>query len=189
MSLSDEKRAQRVVAQATRAAAAQAADEQARAAATARLLAALKGARVVSGYLPIRDEIDPLPALAALHAQGAAVCMPVVAGKGLPLTFRLWSPGCALVEGPFRVMIPAEDRPVSPEILVTPMLAFDRAGYRLGYGGGFYDRTLAALRAAGPARAVGFAWAAQEVTAVPRDGTDARLDLIVTEAETIPPCG
>jgi 5-formyltetrahydrofolate cyclo-ligase len=189
VSLSDEKRALRVAAQAARAAAAQAADPEARAAATARLLAALKGARVVSGYLPIRDEIDPLPALAALSEQGAAVCMPVVAGKGLPLSFRLWSPGCALVEGPFRVMIPAEDRPVVPEVLVTPMLAFDRAGFRLGYGGGFYDRTLAALRAAGGARAVGFAWAAQEVAAVPCDATDARLDAIVTEAEAIHPCG
>lgn len=189
MRLSDEKRSLRLTAQAARAAAAQAADAKARAAATARLLSALEGARVVSGYLPIRDEIDPLPGLAALHAQGAAVCMPVVAGKDQPLTFRLWSPGCALVEGPFRVMIPAEDRPMVPEVLVTPMLAFDRAGFRLGYGGGFYDRTLAALRAAGPARAVGFAWAAQEVASVPRDRTDARLDLIVTEAEAIHPCG
>jgi 5-formyltetrahydrofolate cyclo-ligase len=189
MSLSDEKRALRLTAQAARAAAAQAAGAEARAAATARLLSTVAGARAVSGYLPIRDEIDPLPALAALHAQGAAVCMPVVAGKGLPLTFRLWSPGCALVEGPFGVMIPAEDRPATPEVLVTPMLAFDRAGFRLGYGGGFYDRTLAALRAAGPTLAVGFAWAAQEVAAVPRDGTDARLDLIVTEAETVFPCG
>jgi 5-formyltetrahydrofolate cyclo-ligase len=189
MSLADEKRALRAAAQAAREVAARAADDRARAAATARLLAALAGARAVSGYLPIRDEIDPLPALAALHAAGVAVCMPVVAGRGLPLTFRLWSPGCALAEGPFRVMIPAEDRPATPQALVTPMLAFDRAGYRLGYGGGFYDRTLAALRAAGSARAVGFAWAGQEVARVPRDETDARLDLIVTEAETIDPCG
>jgi 5-formyltetrahydrofolate cyclo-ligase len=189
MSVTDAKRALRAAAQAARAAAAQSAGAEARAAATASLLAALAGARVVSGYLPIRGEIDPLPALTALHAQGVAVCMPVVAGKGLPLAFRLWSPGCALEAGPFGVMIPAEDRPATPEALVTPMLAFDRAGWRLGYGGGFYDRTLAALRAAGAARAVGFAWAAQEVAAVPRDATDARLDVVVTEAETIHPCG
>jgi 5-formyltetrahydrofolate cyclo-ligase len=184
-----EKRAARAAAQARRAAAAAAAPPGAREAAAARLLAALEGAAVVSAYLPIRDEADPLPAMAALHARGVAVCVPVVEGRGLPLRFRLWRPGCALVEGPFGVRIPAEDRPATPGALAVPLLAFDRAGFRLGYGGGFYDRTLTALRAAGPVRAVGFARAAQEVAAVPRDDTDARLDLIVTEAETIAPEG
>ncbi len=187
--LAQAKAALRAAAQAARGAARADVGTACPEAATAGLLAALAGARVVSGYLPIRDEIDPLPALSRLHADGVALCMPVVVARGAPLAFRPWTPGCALERGPFGVMIPVEDRPAVPEALVVPMLAFDRKGHRLGYGGGFYDRTLAALRASGAVRAVGFAWAAQRVDAVPHDATDARLDRIVTERETLIPCG
>jgi len=86
------------------------------------------------------------------------------------------------------VEIPLDDLPATPDLVIAPLLAFDRAGFRLGYGGGFYDRTLAALRARGPLLAIGLAYAAQEVAATPRDETDARLDMIVTEDEVIP-CG
>jgi 5-formyltetrahydrofolate cyclo-ligase len=134
--------------------------------------------RVLSGYMPMRTEIDPLPAMAA-H-QGA-VGVPVIIGKAMPLRFREWSPGCRLVEGAFKALVPEEGAWVEPEVLIVPLLAFDARGYRLGYGGGFYDRTLEGLRAKGPVLAVGFAFAAQEVAEVPIDATDQRLDVMVTE--------
>jgi 5-formyltetrahydrofolate cyclo-ligase len=134
--------------------------------------------RVLSGYMPMRTEIDPLPAMAA-H-QGP-VGVPVIIGKGQPLRFREWSPGSAMIEGAFKALIPEEGAWVEPEVLIVPLLAFDARGYRLGYGGGFYDRTLEGLRARGPVMAVGFAFAAQEVPEVPTDATDQRLDAVVTE--------
>lgn len=134
--------------------------------------------KVLSGYMPMRTEIDPLPAMAA-H-QGP-VGVPVIIGKGQPLRFREWSPGCRLIEGAFKALIPEEGAWVEPQVLIVPLLAFDARGYRLGYGGGFYDRTLEGLRAKGPVLAVGFAFAAQEVDEVPTEPTDQRLDAIVTE--------
>lgn len=134
--------------------------------------------RVLSGYMPMRTEIDPLPAMAA-H-QGP-VGVPVIIGKGQPLRFREWTPGSMMVEGAFKALIPEEGAWVEPEVLIVPLLAFDARGYRLGYGGGFYDRTLEGLRARGPVMAVGFAFAAQEVPEVPTDATDQRLDAVVTE--------
>jgi 5-formyltetrahydrofolate cyclo-ligase len=143
----------------------------------ADFLAGQRG-RVLSGYMPMRTEIDPLPAMAA-H-QGP-VGVPVIVAKATPLRFREWSPGCPMVEGAFKAMIPEEGAWVEPQVLIVPMLAFDARGYRLGYGGGFYDRTLEGLRARGPVLAVGFAFAAQEVAEVPTDEFDQRLDAVVTE--------
>jgi 5-formyltetrahydrofolate cyclo-ligase len=143
----------------------------------ADFLAGQRG-RVLSGYMPMRTEIDPLPAMAA-H-QGP-VGVPVIIAKATPLRFREWSPGCPMVEGAFKAMIPEEGAWVEPDVLIVPMLAFDARGYRLGYGGGFYDRTLEGLRARGPVLAVGFAFAAQEVAEVPTDEFDQRLDAVVTE--------
>lgn len=134
--------------------------------------------KALSGYMPMRSEIDPLSAMAA-H-QGP-VGVPVILEKAAPLRFREWSPGCRLVEGAFRAMIPEEGAWIEPEVMIVPMLAFDARGYRLGYGGGFYDRTLELLRARGPVLAVGFAFAAQEMAEVPVDGFDQRLDAVVTE--------
>lgn len=134
--------------------------------------------RVLSGYMPMRTEIDPLPAMAA-H-QGP-VGVPVIIGKGQPLRFREWSPGARMVEGSFKALIPEEGAWVEPEVLIVPLLSFDARGYRLGYGGGFYDRTLEGLRARGRVLAVGFAFAAQEVAEVPTEPTDQRLDAVVTE--------
>ena len=105
----------------------------------------------------------------------------MIVAKAAPLRFREWSPGCRLIEGAFRARIPEEGGWVEPEVLIVPMLAFDARGYRLGYGGGFYDRTLEQLRAQGPVLAVGFAFAAQEVAKVPTDAFDQRLDAVVTE--------
>ena len=140
-------------------------------------LSAQAGA-VLSGYMPMRSEIDPLPAMAAHRG---VVGVPVIPGPAQPLRFREWSPGCAMEDGGFGTQIPSEGAWVEPAVVIVPLLAFDARGYRLGYGGGFYDRTLQALRAKRPTLAVGFAFAAQEVDEVPIDAFDQQLDAIVTE--------
>ena len=138
----------------------------------------------VSAYWPMRDEIDPLPAMRALHARGHPVALPVMTGKDRPLIFRAWHPDQELVDGGFGTKMPPADAPeVQPQILLAPMLAFDGAGYRLGYGGGFYDRTLAKLRGLNSlTRGVGLAFAGQRVEALPRGRYDQPLDMIVTES-------
>ncbi len=155
-------------------------DRQAALAAHLTIALAPHKGRPLSGYLPIRSEADPLPAMTALSRHGP-VGVPEVVGRGLPLRFRIWTPDTALEEGPFGVMLPKASAGMVPEVLIVPMLAFDASGFRLGYGGGFYDRTLAALRAAGPVTAIGLAFAAQEVDALPVEATDQPLDAIVTE--------
>ena len=141
------------------------------------------GATCVSGYAPIRTEIDPSPIHDQLNAQGVALCLPVVQAAGQPLSFRAWRPGDAMVPGAFCAPIPEADVAAVPDLLITPLLAFDTKGYRLGYGGGFYDRTLEILRTEGRAIALGFAYDAQRVDQVPREPTDQRLDAIVTEVQ------
>ncbi len=135
--------------------------------------------KVLAGYLAMRDEIDPMPALLAHHGP---VGLPVMEGKGMPLRFRAWHPGAELADGGFGTRIPAAGAWLDPDILIVPMVAFDCRGYRLGYGGGFYDRTLAELRARKPILAIGFAFDAQELAQVPTEPTDQRLDLLVTES-------
>jgi 5-formyltetrahydrofolate cyclo-ligase len=139
---------------------------------------AVQRGKVLSGYMPMRTEIDPLPAMAAHEGP---VGVPVIVAKAAPLRFREWSPGCLMVEGAFKALIPEAGAWVVPEVLIVPLLAWDRRGYRLGYGGGFYDRTLEGLRARGPVLAVGYAFSAQEVAEVPTDAFDQRLDAVVTE--------
>ncbi len=134
----------------------------------------------LAGYMPIRTEIDPRPAMAEASAHGA-VGVPVIQGEGQPLAFSRWSPGGAMREGPFGAQVPLVDDFFAPEILIVPLVAFSRQGGRLGYGGGFYDRTLAQLRAQRATLAIGFAYAAQEADDLPLEPTDERLDLIVTE--------
>ncbi len=136
---------------------------------------------VVAGYLPIRSEIDPRPAMLAVLALGLQVCVPVIEAVAQPLVFHGWTPECATVRGRFGVEVPATGAVVRPDVLLVPMLAFDARGHRLGYGGGFYDRTIAALRAEGRLLALGLAYAAQEMPAVPLGDHDMRLDAIVTE--------
>ncbi|MAY66032.1 MAG: 5-formyltetrahydrofolate cyclo-ligase [Rhodospirillaceae bacterium] len=141
----------------------------------------------VSGYLAMQDEMDVLPAVLAMAANGWQGCLPVVVGKGQRLQFRAWSPGTELEDGVFGTRHPVTGgADVRPDLLLVPLLAFDRSGYRLGWGGGFYDRTLADLRKSGtPVAAVGVGYSAQEVDAVPRDHYDARLDWVVTEEDII----
>ncbi len=142
--------------------------------------------RTLSGYWPMRSEIDPRPAMEAAARHGP-VALPVVEGPGRPLAFRRWTPGAALAAAGFGTRVPEAGEEVLPEVLVVPLLAFTARGERLGYGGGFYDRTLTDLRARGPVTAIGFAFAAQQVEALPLEPTDERLDLIVTEAGVLVP--
>lgn len=150
------------------------------------LVAALEpfGGRCLSGYWPMRGEADPLP---AMHGHDGPLCLPVVTGKAVPLVFRHWDGG-DLVPGPFGTSHPPESaRVVTPQVLIVPLAAFDRAGNRIGYGGGYYDRTLQLLRRAGPTVAIGLAFAAQELPAIPAEPFDQPLDLIVTEGQIIRP--
>lgn len=150
-------------------------------------IAPLDDVRVVSAYLPMRSEIDPTPLMLALIGLGYVVAAPVIAGRGLPLVFRTWRPGEAAARGPLGAPHPVEGETVAPDLVIAPLLAFDAEGWRLGYGGGYYDRTLAALRAAKPVAALGLAFAGQEVERVPHGPNDARLDAIVTEAGLVRP--
>jgi 5-formyltetrahydrofolate cyclo-ligase len=144
---------------------------------------------VISGFFPYKSEISALPLLTRLHGDGWTLAMPVVVGEGLPLTFRIWAPGEPTVAGIWNIPVPAETSPEGlPDVLLVPMLAFDARGYRLGYGGGFYDRTLIKLRALKPIVAIGVAYSGQEVAEVPRADHDQPLDYIMTEKATFP-CG
>lgn len=135
-----------------------------------------------AGFMPINTEIDPRPAMAEMTAYGP-VGVPVIQAPATPLKFAEWTPECVMVEGAFKAQIPADLTWIRPEIVIVPLVAFDRAGGRLGYGGGFYDRTLEGLRAKGPVLAVGFAFAAQEAANLPLEATDQPLDMMITEKE------
>jgi 5-formyltetrahydrofolate cyclo-ligase len=141
---------------------------------------------IVSGFMPMKSEINPVPLMRALAEAGARLALPVVAGRGQPLTMRAYAFGDALASGPWGIREPKPDAPeVSPDVLLVPLLAFDRRGHRIGYGAGYYDMTITALRAKKPVTAIGIAYAAQEVDAVPATPRDARLDLVLTEREMI----
>ena len=138
---------------------------------------------IVSGYWPLADEFDPRPAMTRLAALGHPLALPRVQGRGRPLAFHAWQPSDPLFAGPFQVMEPSPDAPLSnPHVLLVPLLAFDRSGRRLGYGAGYYDMVLRDLRARSPAPcAIGVAFAAQEVAEVPTGPRDQMLDAVVTE--------
>jgi 5-formyltetrahydrofolate cyclo-ligase len=133
-------------------------------------------------YWPIRGEPDLRPWMESVRKRGGTCALPVVVAPRTPVEFRPWHPGIPLARGVWDIPVPAEGAAVVPDIVIAPLVGFDAGCYRLGYGGGYYDRTLAALRAgAGRVRAVGFAWAAQEMAALPVEAFDARLDAVVTE--------
>ena len=140
--------------------------------------------RPLAGFMPIHTEINPLPVMAAMSEHGP-VAVPVIEARGKPLCFRRWRPGCAMEPGPYGAAVPVSGEELVPEVVIVPLVAFDRTGGRLGYGGGFYDRTLERLRARGPLLAFGFAYAAQEADSLPLEETDQPLDAIVTEAEIL----
>lgn len=152
-----------------------------------RLIAWLPAARlargaVIAAYWPIRDELDPRPLVQALAEGGHGLALPVSVARGTALAFRTWKLGDPLVADIMRIEAPLSSAPeVVPSLVLVPMLAFDRGCRRLGYGAGFYDRTLATLRAGGTVIAVGLAFSAQEVERVPVAEDDAPLDAVVTE--------
>ena len=138
----------------------------------------------LAGYMPIRTEINPLPAMEEAAAHGR-VGVPVILGEGQPLQFSEWSPEGEMKDGPFGAKIPFEDRFFDPGIVIVPLVAYDANGGRLGYGGGFYDRTLELLRSRRPTLAVGFAYADQFAERLPLQPTDQPLDLLITENEVL----
>ena len=138
---------------------------------------------VVSGFWPMGAEIDLRPLLTTLSERGVTCVLPVVKKKDAPLVFREWRPDTEMCAAGFGTKEPPPDAPEhAPTVVLAPLLAFDKEGFRIGYGGGYYDRTLAMLRAGGSVTVIGVAYAAQELEAVPRDGYDQPLDWIVTEA-------
>jgi 5-formyltetrahydrofolate cyclo-ligase len=150
--------------------------------------AGTSAAPVVSVYWPIRSELNTRPLIDALAAAGYRIVLPVMHKVKHPLVFRDFTPGDDLVKGPFGLSEPAEDKPArDPDILFSPLAAFDRRGFRLGYGGGIYDATLAELRPRKQVTAIGVAYACQETGHVPTEPHDQRLDYLLTERELITP--
>ncbi len=147
---------------------------------------AITSGTIISGFMPLKSEINPLPLMQKLSKAGARLALPAIAGRGKPLIMRAWEFGAPLDRGQWGIREPKPDAPeVDPDILLVPLLAFDRAGYRLGYGAGYYDMTIHRLRGLKPVTAVGIAFAAQEVPKIPTTPRDERLDLVLTEREVI----
>jgi 5-formyltetrahydrofolate cyclo-ligase len=138
--------------------------------------------QVIAGYRPMRDEADLMPLLRELARRGAILALPVVAAKAQPLLFRRWTPDQPLEAGPFGTSHPPVGAEILiPDLLLVPLLAFDETGTRLGYGGGYYDRSLAALRRSRTIVAVGIGYEAQCLASLPCQSHDQRLDWMVTE--------
>jgi 5-formyltetrahydrofolate cyclo-ligase len=149
-------------------------------------LAKLWRAQIVSAFHPLRGEPDTLPLLAGLAGEGYATALPVVTGRGLPLSFHSWRPGEPTRAGAMSIREPLGSAPaLEPDLLFVPLACFDRRGHRIGYGAGFYDRSLARLRAMKRVYAVGVAFELCEVAAVPYEPHDESLDAVVTEQETM----
>jgi 5-formyltetrahydrofolate cyclo-ligase len=143
---------------------------------------------IVAGFSPMKakSEINPIPLLRKLADAGARLALPAIAGRGLPLIMRAWKFGAPLAEGQWGIREPMPDAPeVAPDILIVPLACFDRHGHRIGYGAGYYDLTINALRAQKKVITIGIAYAAQEIPKVPATTRDARLDLVLTEREVI----
>jgi 5-formyltetrahydrofolate cyclo-ligase len=141
---------------------------------------------IVSGFMPLKSEISPLPLMQKLAEQGARLALPRIVGRGSPLSVRAWEFGGPLERGQWGIREPKADAPeVDPDVVLVPLLAFDRAGYRIGYGAGYYDMTIKRLRELKAMTAVGVAFAAQEVPEIPKTPRDERLDLVLTEHEVI----
>ena len=183
MKVSDAKDAARKAAFARR----KLADRSAEAVANRHLVDAIRevNGSAVSGFWPIRTEIDPRPAMGDL-SESHQICLPVVQGDGQALIFRAWQPDADMVEGAFGAAIPLDETLCTPDILIVPLAAFDQKGFRLGYGGGFYDRTLEGLRGCGKAIAIGFAFDVQlSPEPLPIEPTDQPLDAMVTESGVV----
>jgi 5-formyltetrahydrofolate cyclo-ligase len=151
-----------------------------------RLPVAVDRGSVVSGFMPIRTEINPIPLLRRCAEAGAQLALPAIVGRGKALSLRSWSLGEKLIPGQWGIREPPADASeVKPDFMLVPLAAFDRSGGRIGYGAGYYDMTISAVRAHKPVVVIGVAYAAQEVPEVPILAHDARLDLVLTEREMI----
>ncbi|MEJ8574069.1 5-formyltetrahydrofolate cyclo-ligase [Microbaculum marinum] len=145
-------------------------------------IARLAGRGTVSCFFSFGDELDTAPLIGELVRRGSPLALPVVTGRGQPLTFRRWQPGDPMGRGAFGIREPLETAPVAePRVVLVPLLLYDRRGYRIGYGGGYYDRTLAAARADRKIAAIGLAFSAQEIGRVPTDRYDQPVDWVLTE--------
>ncbi len=146
----------------------------------------IKSGTVVSGFMPLKSEINPLPLMQKLAEQGALLALPRIVSRGSPLSMRAWEFGGRLDRGQWGIREPKADaREADPDVLLVPLLAFDRGGYRIGYGAGYYDMTIKRLRGLKAVAAVGIAFAAQEVSEIPKTPRDERLDIVLTEREVI----
>jgi 5-formyltetrahydrofolate cyclo-ligase len=141
---------------------------------------------IVSGFMPMKSEINPLPLMRKLAAAGARLALPAIAGRDKPLIMRAYKFGDELARGQWDIREPTpQAAEVAPDILLVPLACFDRAGHRIGFGAGYYDLTIAALRAKKKITTVGIAFAAQEIREVPATPRDERLDFVLTEREAI----
>ena len=139
----------------------------------------------IAAYRPIRSELDPTPLMRALYCRGARLSVPVIEAKGAPLRFMRWTPDAQMVVGPFGAEVPEAGDEVAPSLFLTPLVAFSSKGARLGYGGGFYDRTFAAARLVRRIRTVGLAFSCQQASEIPQEPTDQPLDAVITEQEAL----
>ena len=146
----------------------------------------MKQGAFVSGYSPMKSEFNPVPLMRKLADAGATLALPVVVGRGRPLVMRTWAFGDEMATGVWGIREPKSGAPeVFPDIMLVPLVAFDRHGHRIGYGAGYYDMTIARIRGMKPVVAIGVAFAAQEIERVPATAFDARLDLVLTERDVI----
>ena len=136
---------------------------------------------MIAGFASTGDEIDLWPLLHHLHQDGRQLALPVVTAPNTPLEFRQWTPHCEMATDRYGIAFPKRGKAITPTLILVPLLAFTATGDRLGYGGGYYDRTLAKLRAEGDIFACGVAYAGQEAAFIPTDAHDERLDGILTE--------
>lgn len=152
---------------------------------TAALVQALpfRPGALIGFYWPFKGEYDPRPLARSLHARGTRLALPVVLEKAKPVIFREWWPGIPMTHGVWDIPVPEAGDPVAPDVLLVPLVGFDRQRYRLGYGGGYYDRTLAAL----PARpqAIGVGFELSQIATIHPQSHDIAMDLIVTERGTV----
>jgi 5-formyltetrahydrofolate cyclo-ligase len=138
---------------------------------------------IISGFFPMKTELSPLPLMKVLQRKGAMIALPRIVGRGNPLSMRAWKFGDPLVPGQWGIREPSPDAPaVAPDIFIVPFAAFDRRGYRIGYGAGYYDMTIASLKAKKKVITVGFGFAAQEIGECPVEPHDQKLDYVMTEA-------
>ena len=141
---------------------------------------------IVSGFMPLKSEINPLPLMKRLAEAGAKLALPAIAGRGKPLTMRAYAFGDEFARGQWGIREPKPGQPeVFPDVLIVPLACFDRAGHRIGYGAGYYDMTIRRLRDMKKVVAIGVAFAVQEIAKVPATDRDERLDLVLTETEVI----